>query len=126
STPYGKAAEGYGNVPYHRDEYTARSIAAYFNLDLAQLRGYGLGENAENLLIAISLYKIRKFLNEGLRLRTACDLEATDGIIVKRPEGFVVPELESLESELPGLIEKVAGEKLFADPVVTKMIYSNS
>ncbi len=124
NTPYGKAAEGYGNVPYHRDEYTAKSITAYFNLDLAQLRGYGLGENAENLLIVISLYKIRKFLNEGLRLRTACDLEATDGIIVKRPEGFELPELESLERELPGLIKKVADEKLFADPAVTQMTYS--
>ncbi|TWU17962.1 type I-G CRISPR-associated RAMP protein Csb1/Cas7g [Allorhodopirellula heiligendammensis] len=123
NTPYGKAAEGYGNVPYHRDEYTARSIVAYFNLDLAQLRGYGLGENAECLLIAISLYKIRKFLSEGLRLRTACDLEATDGIIVKRPLGFDFPELEFLESELPGLVQRAADEKLFADPAVTQMSY---
>lgn len=124
NTPYGKAAEGYGNVPYHRDEYTAKSIAAYFNLDLAQLRGYGLGENAESLLIAISLYKIRKFLNEGLRLRTACDLEATGGVLVQRPEGFELPDLESLENALPGLIKKVADENLFAVPAVTRMTYS--
>jgi len=124
NTPYGKAAEGYGNVPYHRDEYTARNIVAYFNLDLAQLRGYGLGDDAENMLIAISLYKIRKFLHEGLRLRTACDLEATAGIVVKRPEGFDIPELGEIEKVLPGLIKKVADENLFANPVITKMTYN--
>jgi len=124
NTPYGKAAEGYGNVPYHRDEYTARNIVAYFNLDLAQLRGYGLGDDAENMLIAISLYKIRKFLHEGLRLRTACDLEATAGIVVKRPEGFDIPELGEIEKALPGLIKKVADENLFANPVITKMTYN--
>jgi len=124
NTPYGKAAEGYGNVPYHRDEYTARNIVAYFNLDLAQLRGYGLGDDAENMLIAISLYKIRKFLHEGLRLRTACDLEATAGIVVKRPEGFDIPELGEIEKALPGLIKKVADANLFANPVITKMTYN--
>ncbi len=124
NTPYGKAAEGYGNVPYHRDEYTARNIVAYFNLDLAQLRGYGLGDDAENMLIAISLYKIRKFLHEGLRLRTACDLEATAGIVVKRPEGFDIPELGEIEKALPGLIKKVADANLFANPAITKMTYS--
>lgn len=124
STTYGKAAEGYGNVPYHRDEYTAREIAAYFNLDLAQLRGYGLGEDVENLLIAISLYKIRKFLRDGLRLRTACDLEPINGIAVKRPVGFELPELGPIEKELPGLIKKIAAAKLFAEPSITEMTYS--
>ncbi len=124
STPYGKAAEGYGNVPYHRDEYTARNIVAYFNIDLAQLRGYGLGEAAEELLIAISLFKIRKFLHEGLRLRTACDLEAIEEIVVKRPSGFEIPELLKLEKSLPALVTAVAKEKLFADPAITKLAYS--
>lgn len=31
------AAEGFGNVPFHRTEYTAEAITAYFNLDLAQI-----------------------------------------------------------------------------------------
>jgi CRISPR-associated protein Csb1 len=122
STPYGKAAEGYGNVPYHRDEYTARAITAYFNVDLAQVRGYGLGENAENLLIGLSLFKIQKFLSEGLRLRTACDLEVTEGINVKRPVGYTVPDLNSLEKCIPPLIE--ASKNLFANPAVTKLKYS--
>ncbi|MBV9491479.1 MAG: type I-U CRISPR-associated protein Cas7, partial [Verrucomicrobia bacterium] len=42
-TDGGSAETGYGNVPFPREEFTAESIIAYFNLDLAQLRGYGLG-----------------------------------------------------------------------------------
>jgi CRISPR-associated protein Csb1 len=40
------AAGGYGNVPFHRVEFTAKAITAFFTLDLAQLRGYGLGAEA--------------------------------------------------------------------------------
>jgi CRISPR-associated protein Csb1 len=29
------AKEGFGNVPFHRDEYTAKSITAFFSVDLA-------------------------------------------------------------------------------------------
>ena len=64
----------YSNVPYHRMEYTAKRIVAYFNLDLALLDGYGLDPEAKYLLVALALYKIRRFLASGLRLRTACDL----------------------------------------------------
>ena len=121
NTPYGKAAEGYGNVPYHRDEYTARNITAFFNLDLAQLRGYGLGKAAEQLLIALSLFKIQKFLHEGLRLRTACDLETDGEMQVKRPDSYELPAFDELEKELPNLI-KAAAES-FANPAVTQVTY---
>jgi len=80
TTPYGKAKDGYGNVPYHRDEYVAEEITAYFSLDLAQLQGYELPEQAAALLAALSLFKIQKFLRNGLRLRTACDLELVGAI----------------------------------------------
>lgn len=120
-TPYGKANEGYGNVPYHRDEYAARKITAYFNLDLAQLRGYGLGSEAENLLVALALFKIRRFLRDGLRLRTACDFEPANGVAVKRPTGFELPELSTLEKELPGLIK--AASAGFPDPPITMVTY---
>jgi len=121
STPYGKAKEGYGNVPFHRDEYTAEKITAYFSIDLAQLRGYGLGTDAENLLIALAMFKIQKFLAEGLRLRTACDLEPIEGIVVKRPEGFALPDLAQLEAEIPSLIK--AASSSFADPSITEVTY---
>lgn len=119
--PQGDAKKGFGHVPFHRDEYTAEKITAYFNIDLAQLRGYGLGAEAENLLIALALFKIRKFLVEGLRLRTACDLEPIDGIVVKRPEGFALPDLKQLEAELPSLVK--AASSSFADPAVTEVNY---
>lgn len=67
----------YGNVPYQKMEYTAKRITAYFNLDLSLLRSYGLAPSVEELLVALILYKIRAFLDSGLRLRTACDLKCT-------------------------------------------------
>ncbi|CAN5772367.1 hypothetical protein BH09MYX1_BH09MYX1_36720 [soil metagenome] len=113
--PSGDAAKGFGNVPFQRDEYTADRIVAYFNLDLAEIRGFGLSSAAEQLLVALALYKIRAFLDGHLRLRTACDLELAGPISVKRPEKFNLPELATLRAALPGLIEKCAslfhGEK---------------
>lgn len=121
ATKYGRAAEGYGNVPYHRDEYAAARITAFFNLDLALLRGYGLPAEAETLLVALSLYKIRRFLRDGLRLRTACDFDAGD-LRVTRPEGFAVPTLEELESALPGLVQGASAH--FNSPPVLVVEYA--
>ena len=122
NTPYGKAAEGYGNVPYHRDEYTAKSIVAYFNVDLGQLRGYGLGDDAESLLMAMALFKVQRLLKVGLRLRTACDFEVRGDVRVTRPEGFSLPELTDIEAALPSLIEAAA--PLFASPRITAVTYN--
>ena len=119
--PQGDTKKGFGHVPFHRDEYTAEKITAYFNVDLAQLRGYGLGTEAENLLVALAMFKIQKFLAEGLRLRTACDLEPVAGVVVKRPEGFTLPDLKQLKAEIPSLIE--AARASFADPPVTEVTY---
>ncbi len=116
--PSGDTARGFGNVPYAREEYTAPAITAFFNLDLAQLRGFGFGQSVEALLAVLSLYKIRRFLETGLRLRTACDLDLVE-LTVKRPKQFQVPPRENLEAALPGLIQTVAGEGRFADPPVT-------
>ena len=117
------AAEGYGNVPFHRTEYTAERITAYFNLDLAQIRAYGLEENAERFLVTLALWKVRRFLETGLRLRTACDLDMPGDLEVTRPGGFLVPETRELEDDLPGLIEACALEGLFADPPVTELTF---
>ena len=122
--PSGETKKGFGHVPFHRDEYTAERITAFFNLDLAQLRGYGLPKEAETLLIALSLFKIQKFLRDGLRLRTACDLEPAGATTIKRPEGFTLPTLDTLEKELPTLIK--AASKNFADPVITEVKYTKA
>lgn len=96
------SSEGFGNRPYHRQEYTGE-ITAYFSLDLQQIRGYGLGENETNLLILLSLYKVRKLLDGDLRLRTACDLEIEGDIEMKRPSEFELPSAADLEASLRDL-----------------------
>jgi CRISPR-associated protein Csb1 len=98
--------EGFGNVPFARDEYVADRIDCHFNLDLAQIRGYGLGKKVEQLLILLSLYKIRKLLDGDLRLRTACDLEPVDrdNLVATRPAGFKLPTLAELEAALKAAI----------------------
>lgn len=118
--PSGDTAKGFGNVPFHRDEYCGQ-ITAFFNLDLALIRGFGLGSNAELMLIAIALYKIRRVLRDGLRLRTACDLDIVGDLVVQRPEGFVVPNIDDLERALPSLIAHSSAG--FANPVETNLIF---
>ncbi len=120
--PSGETARGFGNVPFSRDEYTASRITAYFNIDLAQLRGLGLGAGAEAMLLALMCYKIRAFLEEGLRLRTACDLGLRE-LRVTRPRGFTLPEQDILANELPRLIREVADQGLFADPPATEVTW---
>jgi CRISPR-associated protein Csb1 len=117
--------EGEGNVPFSRDEYTSPDIIAYFNLDLSQIRAFGLGSNVEQLLIAIALYKIRGFFETGLRLRTACDLDLVSEPRVTRPAKFALPSLADLEHELPALINAVASEGRFAEPRVTTIVSEN-
>lgn len=118
--PQGDTAKGFGHVPFHRDEYTG-ALTAYFNVDLAQIRGYRLPEPASRLLVALALLKIRRFLRDGLRLRTACDLGTDGELAVTRPDGFAVPDLSELEQAMPGLIAEA--RPAFADPAVTEVLY---
>jgi CRISPR-associated protein Csb1 len=118
--PSGDTAKGFGNVPFHRDEYCG-SITAFFNLDLALIRGFGLGDDVTNLLIAIALFKIQRLLRDGMRLRTACDLEIMGDLVVQRPKDFTVPSLNELEEALPSLIKKAAGS--FAKPSATDLTF---
>lgn len=118
--PSGDTANGFGNVPFHREEFTG-NISAFFNLDLALIRGLGLGEATKDLLVALALFKIQKFLRDGLRLRTACDLEICGALAVQRPVDFAMPSLAELEAELPGLITAAKGG--FADPASTELIF---
>jgi CRISPR-associated protein Csb1 len=74
----GATSEGYGTVPHHRVEYTAGTIAAYFTVDQAQFRSYGLSGPATALLEALADFEIAKLLDQGLRLRTRCDLIVKD------------------------------------------------
>jgi CRISPR-associated protein Csb1 len=119
------AKGGYGNVPFHRTEFTAQSITAFFSVDLAQIRGYGLGEDATGLLIALSLWKVRKFLDSTMRLRTACELELIEGeksITGKKPAGFILPSSDVLSQSVSELIKQCA--PLFATPAVTELTWN--
>lgn len=98
--PSGDTKSGFGNVPFARDEYVAEEITCYINLDLAQIRGYGLDPKATELLVLLSLYRVRKLLDGDMRLRTACDLEPIDkdNIQAMRPTGFALPTLADLSA----------------------------
>ena len=116
------AKEGFGNVPFHRDEYTAGTITAYFNLDLDQLRSYRLGPAVEQLLHALALFKIQRFLDRGLRLRSACDLEVKQ-LRVTRPTGLELPPASVVVEALPALIAAVTHTNLFAAPPITRATF---
>lgn len=97
----------FGNIPFARDEFTAERLDCHINVDLGQIRGYGLGAKAETLLILLALHRVRRLLDGDLRLRTACDLEPVERepIHATRPTGFRLPSLSDLESELPAAIK---------------------
>lgn len=122
--PSGETAKGFGNVPFHRTEFTAEQLTAYFNLDLALLRGYELGEDATDMLVALALFKIRKLTESGMRLRTACDLELKGDLTVTRPEGFAIAPLNELETILKRTIKACKAGGLLGD--VTKISWEAS
>jgi CRISPR-associated protein Csb1 len=114
------AESGYGNVPYARHEFTAGRIVAYFNIDLTQLRGFGLDPRAESLLETLAQWEIRRLLDRSLRLRTACDLEPTE-IRATRPDGYELPVLRDLEATLRERAEACA--PLFEKPLVLECVW---
>lgn len=122
--PKAEAKKGGGNIPYQREEYTAEKITAYFSLDLAQIRGYRLGAAVEDLLIAIAIWKVQRFLATGLRLRTACDLDCQAPPTVQRPQGYKLPDHQALTDALPGLVKSAAD--IFANPPVTVVEYTEA
>jgi CRISPR-associated protein Csb1 len=119
SWPKENVAIGFGSVPFARDEFTAERITLYANIDLAQIRGYGLGKEVERLLILLALYKLRALLDDSLRLRTACDLrvdpKAEKPFVAKLPSDFSLPDLDGLKAELKQVIkackDKMPGDK---------------
>jgi CRISPR-associated protein Csb1 len=121
--PSGDASKGFGNVPFARTEFTAASITAFMNLDLRQIRSYALPEEATTLLHLLGLYKFRKVLADGLRLRTACDFEVRT-VKTTAPSSFALPPIEGLEAALPPAI--LACRHLFADPAVTRVRFGHT
>lgn len=102
----GGTSEGYGTVPFHRVEWTAAEIVGQFSLDLDQIAGYGLPDEASQLLVAIARWEIRTLLDRGLRLRTACDLTPAVDEITDR-SGNALPSAEALAEEIRGFLPAV-------------------
>lgn len=124
---FGGAAKGFGNVPFARTEYTAKKIVAYFSVDTTLLRSYNLGADAERLLVALALWKIRRLLEIGGRLRTACDLEPMeelDSLRASRPKDWQPPSLGDLERVIRESIGRCASAGLFAAPPKTVVAFT--
>lgn len=113
--PSGDTNRGFGNVPFHREEFTADEITLFANVDLSQIRGYGLDGDATRLLVLLALFKLRALLDGKLRLRTACDLAVKESKVVSTNlAGFELPSRPNLESAVKESIRKsraqVAGD----------------
>jgi len=100
----GDASSGVGSIPFTRMEYTAKSIHAYFNVDVAQIRNYGLGPDQTKLLVVLALWKVRKFIDTPFRPRTACDLRVV-GDARTEPDNFTIPSMNELNSEIRRLVD---------------------
>lgn len=106
----GGTAEGYGSVPFHRTEWTAKTIIASFVVDTELLRSYGLPEPVTELLETLALWEIRRLLDGTLRLRTACDLQI---LSVASRNGSTLPTLDELTARLAELLPQ--GSEVFGD-----------
>ncbi len=91
------ATGGYGSIPFGRTEWTAADIVLYAAIDDAQLVAYGLSEPATDLLSAVARWEIRSIIDNGLRLRTACDL----GVIGEVDDLASAP---SLDAEIAAIV----------------------
>lgn len=115
----GGAEKGFGHVPFPRDEYTARKITLYVSVDLGQLRGYGLDQDATEMLILLALFKLRSFVDGPMRLRTACllqlDTEESAGATIASRDGtFDLPALADVTEAARARIQRLAKAEAFA------------
>ncbi|HJL18312.1 MAG TPA: type I-U CRISPR-associated RAMP protein Csb1/Cas7u [Sandaracinaceae bacterium LLY-WYZ-13_1] len=123
----GGSSEGFGNVPFHRTEFAAERIYAAFAIDLSAVRGLRLPEPGARLVALLALYKVRRFLDAPMRLRTACDLEVDDGGDWKvRPSSLGLPSHDALAGGLAETIAEAQKAGLFADPAVTVLRYGKA
>ena len=120
--PKGDTQKGFGHVPFHRTEFVANSIKAFFSLDLVALRNYNLGQEVEEFFTALSLWKIKRFLSTGLRLRTACDLIAEE-LVVTNPAGWTIPSEEQLLESIEQGKQYCQEKGLFTKPPITEVIW---
>lgn len=114
------AEAGFGSIPFPKADFTSPGVRGYFSLDIQLLRMLGLGEREEKqengvtmrppksqclknghkqgnftdeeaFLLIWSLYKIERFLNHGLTLRSNCQFRR-GAVSVADPNGFSWPD----------------------------------
>ncbi len=86
---------------------------------MAGLKAYDLQEEALELLLGMAMWKIRRFLRTGLRLRTACDFTCK-GLMTINPENFNVPEEGELADIISKNIELCKQKGYFNEDIVTE------
>ena len=69
--------------------------------------------------MGLALLKVRRFLDGGLRLRTACDFKPVGEMTVTEPEGFSMPNEGPLMEVVQQKIK--AAKDLFAKPPITEI-----
>jgi hypothetical protein len=82
-----------------------------------------LGEGVAEVLDGIRPATPAERASDGLRLRTACDLEPKKSVAVTRPSGFVVPEEKTLIDTIQTKIAVCGQQELFAAPPITEVAW---
>jgi len=105
-----------GQPIFSVDEETANDIRATFIIDLAMLRSYGRSENGltdaqKQLLLDLSLWKIKQLLARPFRYRTQCFL-GCESVAIETENGALSPSDEDSDANeqlpLPALLRSVA------------------
>lgn len=78
---YGVSKDGYGTLQASATLWSCEQIKASFFLDIDLLHSYALGDTFVDWAIALSLFKVMRFLDRGLRLRSKCILMTDDGYL---------------------------------------------
>ena len=115
----GGSESGFGHIPYSRTEYSAKTITAYFSIDLSLIRSYDLPDLANEFLYVFALWKIRTFLDHGMRLRTACDMKIKNQLVVTYPDELTIPNTNEISDNLKKLIKECKNANLFASKPLT-------
>jgi len=71
--------------------------------------------------VNLAIYKVRRFLREGLRLRTACDLQVDGDLRVTAPAGRPLLSEEEALKAAQTAIGACAKAGLFATPPITEL-----
>ena len=116
------AKGGYGNVLYEKAEYTAGKITMYVDIDVGRLLSYGLSNSLNELIYTIILYKLKKFTNDFISLRSNCVFKVKKQNIIIPKLFKKLPSVKILEKDIQRLLKLCIAKKLCtANPTVVKI-----